>query len=208
MGSLFVVFALVWTVTFLFAPQMGDSWLWDTGNAVGFAAFAGLLYLSLPGQPKQDLRAHEYLGYLVLALIAGHGLWFLWGDAAVVEYLKPGAPAYMWTGVLGIVAAALLAALARLPTRVRRHSSYDRFRQLHLALSIAAICFSGHHIAASGFYLQTPLQIALFLLIAAAVIVARPLGFRPLGKASPRAFLLVSAVGVAVFVAVRNGTAL
>ncbi len=205
MGTLLAVFALIWLATFLSAPQLGDSWAWDISNGLGFAAFAGILYLSLPGQPKQNLKAHEYVGYAVLVLIAAHALWFLIFDAAAAEYLKPDAPLYMWTALLGIVLATILVALARLPTRVRRHTSYERFRQLHLALSIGTVCLSAQHIVATGFYLRTPLQVASFLLAMAAVIIARPLGFRPSSKASPQGFLLVGAVGVAVFAVVRNG---
>lgn len=205
MGSLLGVFALVWIVAFLFAPFMGDSWSWDAVNAAGFAAFAGMLYLSLPGQPKRSVKAHEYIGYLVLLLIVAHALWFLIFDAAIVEYLKPGAPDYMWTGIVGVIVATALVALARLPTRLRRHASYDQFRKVHLLLSILTIGLATHHIVASGFYLRTPLQIALFLLVATVVVAARPLGPQPPAKTSPRAFVAVSVVGVLLFTVVRNG---
>lgn len=205
MASLLGVFALVWIVAFLFAPFMGDSWSWDAINAVGFAAFVGILYLSLPGQPKRSVRAHEYLGYVVLLLILAHALWFLVVDAAAVEYVKPGAPGYMWSGLLSVVAVTVLVTLARLPTRWRRHASYDRFRKVHLTLSILMICLAAHHIVASGYYLQTPLQVFSFLCIVAIVVAARPLGFRPPANASPRAFVAVSAVSVLLFAAIRNG---
>jgi hypothetical protein len=49
MKSLLATFAAVFQITFLAAPTMGAGWFLDTGNAIGFAAFGGLLYLTVTG---------------------------------------------------------------------------------------------------------------------------------------------------------------
>ena len=107
--------AVIFLIPFLAAPTMGAGWFWDAGNAMGFAAFAGLLYLTITSNRRLDVRAHQLLGYAVLFLALLHAFWFLLGDAAVVEYIKPDAPDYMWLGVVGLLFLGVLIAVALLP---------------------------------------------------------------------------------------------
>jgi hypothetical protein len=79
MKILLATMAAVFIVTLLGAPQMGAGWFWDTGNGIGFAAFAGLLYLTITSNRRLDVRAHQVLGYVVLTLVIGHAFWFLLG---------------------------------------------------------------------------------------------------------------------------------
>ena len=62
MIALFIAFALVFLLTLLAAPTLGSGWLWDLGNGLGFAAFAGLLYLTASGRLLRDPRAHRLIG--------------------------------------------------------------------------------------------------------------------------------------------------
>lgn len=205
MRILATIFVLVWLIVFLAAPKMGAGWGWDSANALGFAAFVGMLYLSLAGQPRLDLQLHEKLGYAVLFLLFAHALWFLLFDAAAVEFIKPDAPAYMWTGIVALLTVVALIALARMPRRRRLHKNYGAFRGLHLGLSVLAMALAAHHIVVSGFYLRTNVQVAALLLFAAAVAAIRPVTRRRYETASPRMFLALSAAAAVVFTVVRNG---
>lgn len=103
MNPLLATLAIVFLITFLGAPTMGAGWFWDAGNGIGFAAFGGLLYLTITSNRRLDVRAHQVLGYAVLLLVVAHAFWFLLGDATVVEFIKFGAPDYMWLGMVSLV---------------------------------------------------------------------------------------------------------
>ena len=94
MKPLLVTMALVFLSTFIGAPAMGAGCYWDTGNGIGFAAYAGLLYLTITGNRRLEVRAQQILGYVVPALVIGHAFWFLLGDATAVEFIKIGAPLF------------------------------------------------------------------------------------------------------------------
>ena len=208
MLMLCMLFCAILATAFLSAPLMGAGWAWDADNALGFAALAGMLYLSSPGEARRDLRIHEWLGIAVLAVAVAHGLWFLLFDAAAVEYIKPGAPLYMWTGIAAVILFAVLVLLARLPTRKSAHKSYSSFRWWHRLVAFAGLAGALHHIIASGFYLQTWYQAALLIVIAFAAVLLRRVHAmaRQSAPASVTGFLLASGVCVVVFTFVRNAT--
>lgn len=206
MYTLSILLCVILATASVDSPLMGAGWSWDADNALGFAALAGMLYLSSPGEARRDLRTHEWLGIAVLAVAVLHGLWFLLVDAAALEYIKPGAPAYMWTGIGAIVLFATLVWLARLPTRRSAHRTYGSFRWWHRLIAFGGLAGALHHIIASGFYLRTWYQAFLLVFIAAgAVFLRRTHGSRKQpAQASVTGFLLVSFVGVAIFTVVRN----
>jgi len=184
---------------------MGAGWFWDAGNGFGFAAFAGLLYLGITSYQRTGFRAHQLLGYTVLAIAVVHVLWFLLGDAAVVEYIKIGAPVYMWAGIFGLVLLFVLVTIAVVPDRQKVHKNYPAFRHWHRLLAIIAIASSAFHIVVSHFYLATWYQATLFIALATA----------PFGRAwwikvgrlpivTPAALLLVVVLFVGLFSAIRN----
>ncbi len=205
MKVLGAIFTLVWVIAFLAAPKLGAGWGWDTANALGLAAFVGMLYLSLPGQPRRDVRLHERVGYAVLILLLAHALWFVVSDAAAVEYIKPDAPAYMWTGIASLLIVVVLIVLARMPRRRKVHSTYGVFRYLHLSLSVIAMSLAAHHVIVSGLYLRTVVQVSAFLALLAVIVVARPMAAWRHETVSSRAFLVLSSVAIAAFTVIRNG---
>ena len=77
MTALVATILAVFAVTFLASPTMGAGSFWDAGNAFGFAAFAGLLYLTITSSRRLDVRAHQLLGYAVLSTAVLHAFWFL-----------------------------------------------------------------------------------------------------------------------------------
>ena len=206
MKYLLVLFAVVFGITFLAAPRMGDSFFWEAGNGVGFAAFAGLLYLTLSSSRRIDVRTHQLLGYGVLAVAVAHVFWFLLGDGAVAEFLKLGAPDYMWHGIVSFLLLGILITVALIPDRLKIHKDYPSFRYWHRTIAVATIATATYHIVVSNFYLGAWYQWLLFVALAALVAFGRPLWAR-LGQfpiVSPAAFILTSLAFVIVFSTVRN----
>jgi len=206
MKILIATMAAVFVITFLGAPQMGAGWFWDAGNGIGFAAFAGLLYLTITSNRRLDVRAHQLLGYAVLLLAVGHAFWFLLGDATAVEFIKIGAPDYMWLGMVSIVLLTILITTANVPDRLRVHKSYPSFKYWHRVLTVAMIAGAVYHIVVSNFYLYAWYQAGLFVLISIGVCLGRAYWIK-LGQiaiASPAVYLAISAVLIAAFAGLRN----
>jgi hypothetical protein len=202
----YATFAAVFLATFIARPTMGAGVYWDFGNGLGFAAFAGLLYLTITSSRRLDVRAHQVLGYGVLFVAAGHAFWFLLGDAAVVEFMKLGAPDYMWHGIVSFLLLGVLITFALVPDRLRLHRDYPSFKYWHRVLAVATIATASYHIIVSNFYLGTWYQGLLFALIAIAVAFGRPLWIRlgqlPIAKTA--VYVVVSVGCAAAFAAIRN----
>ena len=206
MRELIASFAAVFLLTFLASPLLGSGWFWDFGNGLGFAAFAGIAYLVIASNRRLDVQAHRVLGYAVLSLVVFHAFWFLLGDATVVEYLRPGAPLYMWAGVLGLLMLFVLMIIAVPPDRQRMHDDYGGFRYWHRIISIIAVVGAGYHIAASRFYLDSGYQLVLFAVVTAAVCFGRRYWGR-IGQiriVSPTLFLVLGVAMACGFAALRN----
>ncbi len=206
MRALLITFAAVFVVTFLAAPAMGGGWYWDLGNGLGFAAFAGLLYLCISSIRRVDLRRHQAVGYAVLAIATGHAFWFLLGDAAMSEFVKVGAPDYMWHGIVSLLLLAFLIAVALVPDRFRMHRDYPSFRYWHRVAALATIATGTYHITASAFYLSAWYQTLLFAGFALAAALSRvwwpPALYSPTVK-TPH-YLLVTVVATLLFATIRN----
>lgn len=206
MKALLATFAAIFLITFLAAPTMGAGWFWDTGNAIGFAAFGGLLYLTVTSNRRLDVRAHQVLGYGVLFVAVAHAFWFLLGDAAVPEFLKPGAPDYMWLGLVSLLLLGILITVALVPDRMRVHKDYPAFKYWHRVVAIATVATATYHIVVSNFYLGTWYQAFLFVLITLAASFGRAywikLGQLPI--ATNLAYGLASIAFGALFVVTRN----
>jgi len=198
--------AVVFLITFLAAPTMGAGWFWDTGNGIGFAAFAGLLYLTITSNRRLDVRAHQIIGYAVLLLVVGHAFWFLLGDATAVEFIKLGAPDYMWLGIVSVVLLAILITTAIVPDRLRVHKDYPSFKYWHRVLTISMIASAAYHVVVSNFYLDAWYQAGLFVLISIAVCLGRAYWIK-LGQiaiVSPVVYVALSVAMAVVFAGLRN----
>jgi hypothetical protein len=206
MKALLATLGSVFLVTFLATPTMGAGWFWDIGNGAGLAAFAGLLYLGITSYRRLDVRRHQALGYAVLFVATLHALWYLFGDAAAVEFVKIGAPDYMWLGVIGLLLLYLLVTIALVPDRLRVHDDYPAFRYWHRVLAVATVACCTYHIAVSGFYIGSWYQVLLFVAIAAGASFGRSywvrLGQFPL--TTPAAYLSLSVLVSLAFAAIRN----
>lgn len=206
MKALLATFAVVFSLTFLATPTMGAGWFWDAGNGLGFAAFAGLIYLTITSARRIDVRAHQVLGYGVLFVAIAHVFWFMLGDGAVVEFMKLGAPDYMWHGIASFLLLGFLITVALVPDRFRVHKNYPSFRYWHRVVAIATIGTATYHIVVSNFYLGAWYQGLLFALLAIAVVFGRAywlkLGQIPVARTSM--YIVTSLAVAAAFTVVRN----
>ena len=158
MKTLFLTLLGVLLITLLATPTLGAGWLWDIANGMGFVGFAGLLCLSIPTRSTMDVQAHQLLGYVVLGVVTAHALWFLMFDAAAIEYIKLGAPTYMWGGIISFLLLAILIFIGLPQYRLRVYiNATAKFKYWHRILGIATIAGACYHITASGFYLNTDL---------------------------------------------------
>ena len=206
MKPLLLVLVAVFLPAFLSAPTAGAGWFWDAGNGLGFVAFAGLLYLGITSYRRIDVRAHRLLGYAVLLIAVAHALWFLLGDAAAIEYIKFSAPAYMWMGIVGLLLLFVLVIISLVPDRLRVHKDYPMFLYWHRVLAIATVACCAYHIVVSGFYLAHWYQAVLFVVVATATSIGRPLWvkFGPLPVVTPVVLLLITVLFTGVFSLIRN----
>ena len=206
MRALIVIIGSVFVAPLAGWPLHGGGWYWDVGNGLGFAAFGGLLYLMISSNRQFDVAAHRILGYAVLALTLGHVFWFLLGDAATVEYVKFGAPDYMWLGVVSVLLLFFLIAIALPPERMHIHRGYSSFKYWHRLIAIATIVSAAYHIVVSGFYVDGWAQALLFIAIATAACFGRTHWARLTERRlpAPVAFVAVSAIAAVSFAAARN----
>jgi len=206
MKTLLAVLAAVFLPTFLAAPTMGAGWFWDTGNGLGFAAFAGLLYLGITSYRRIDIRAHRLLGFTVLLVAVAHALWFLLGDAAAIEYIKFSAPGYMWFGIIGLILLFVLVIISLVPDRLRVHKDYPKFLYWHRILAVATVASCVYHIVVSHFYLATWYQAAVFIAVATVASFGRPwwVRFGPLPVVTPAVLILFSVLFSGIFSLIRN----
>ncbi|MEM8498517.1 MAG: hypothetical protein AAF542_10880 [Pseudomonadota bacterium] len=180
----------------LLGERAAAGWLWDWANGFGFAAFGGLIYLSLQGRKSNLQLTHKDFSYAVIVLLAAHVILLLLKDSLVLDYVLPGAPMYMWSGVLALLLL-LFIVISAVPG-YRKCSFYDgyAFRRWHKPLSWVLIACAAYHIVGTGFYIRTPLQyFAIALLLGPLFIPARfndhvnittysPLGFLTAGVAA------------------------
>ncbi len=206
MKTLGVIAAAVFLAASLAHPTLGAGWFWDIGNAIGFCAFSGLLFLAYTGAPSTDLKPHRLLGNAVLLIAAMHVFWMLLGDPVVVEYILPGAPIYMWAGLVAFVLlnVLLLIGLPGFRRQIYRHR--DSFRRWHRWIAIVTIAATCWHIVGSGHYLRASYQWAPMLAIAAAACFAPRFIARKsdLNAWASRQFLGFTLVATAAFALVRN----
>ena len=180
----------------LLGERAAAGYLWDWANGFGFAAFAGLIYLSLQGRQSNLQLTHKHFSYAVIALVAAHIIALLLIDSLVLEYLLPGAPIYMWSGVLALLLLLFIVISAVPGNRKRSFRDVYAFRRWHKPLSWVLIACVAYHVIGSGFYIRSPLQwFAIALLLGPLFIPARFNERINLRAYSPVGFL---ACGIAV----------
>ena len=206
MKTLVLIAAAVFLLTMMDSPTLAAGWFWDTGNAFGFCAFAGLLYLAWSSAGTADLKAHRLLGNAILLVAALHVFWFLLGDPVVVEYIKPGAPHPMWAGIGAFVLLNVMILIGLPEYRQRIYRDRGRFRHWHRWIAVGVIAGSAWHIVGAAQYLRMPWQWLPMLAIAATACFAYRFN-RPnneLGAQSSWLFLGITVMATSLFVLIRN----
>ena len=197
-------------------PTLGDGWYWELGNGFGFVCFAALLYLTLEGCSVGGgrLRYHRLIGYLALFTLVAHSLWFLLGDPIVVEYLKPGSAVYMVLGLFALALCLILVLTSIINARQKVYHGHTAFKLWHRYMAISLLFMSAAHIALSGFYFDTILQIGLLAALVLAVVFAplipntehfRYLQIRPKTRRVWLKLSFFTFLILAVFVIIRTG---
>jgi amino acid transporter len=142
---------------------------WDWANTLGYLGAAICLLLFVyAGRPRTFppfsgrffANLHRDLGYLALALVAGHVALLLVAEPVLLEHLKPSAPLYMLAGLVASVLLLVLVVSSLTGLRKRIWSDYRRFKMPHALLAIACVAFIGWHVAGSRFYLNTAPKLA------------------------------------------------
>jgi hypothetical protein len=196
--------ALVFGVALLAAPRLGAGWFWSLGNGLGFAALAGMIYLSFDTRTGGKIRAHQLLSYCASGFLLAHILWFLIGDSIVIEYAKVGAPWPMWSAWLALLLMIFLVISSLPGWRQKQHVNHAAFKRWHKLLTFGLLAASLHHIIGSGFYLRTIWQWGLITLIVVAALFQPARKSRPFLTNTPLAIMLVTAISIALFSIIRN----
>jgi hypothetical protein len=203
-GLLFIMLA-VFSATFLSTHNPAAGWHWELTNGLGFAAFAGLLYLCPLIPKRHTLYYHQQISYAVVALVCAHGLAMLIIEPLTLEYLIPPAPLPMWSGLLALLCLILLIGSALLPVRSQAYQHHAAFKYWHRLLSCLAVAASSYHMIGSGFYLANPWQGWLLTLLALAALwpglLARD---RAITVGSALRLPLLALVASLMFAALRN----
>jgi hypothetical protein len=205
-----VVLGLSW----IYRP-VGAGVSWDALNAPGFVALAAIFALHVDdlrngstGPVRESWAQHAWLGHTALALVVAHAVGLLLYDPIVLEYLTPGAPAYMWAGVAATLVLAAGVWSARMPQRLRLFGNRDRFRRLHRGLGAGVVVLSVWHVAGSGFYLGHALVNATLVALATWITVAPRTLDRSIGRVAPElgrwSALAVATVLAALHTTLRN----
>ncbi len=174
----------------LLGERAAAGWLWDWANGFGFATLGGLVYLSLQGRRSNLQLTHKNFSYAVIALLAAHIVVLLLIDSLVLDYVMPGAPLYMWSGVLALLLL-LFIVISAVPGN-RKRSFYDgyAFRRWHKPLSWLLIASVIYHLVGSGFYIRSlPQWFALALLFTPLLVPKEYDGRVALRAYSPLGFL-------------------
>lgn len=157
------------------APQNG--WWWDILMGAGMLA-AGLM-IAVPlisprvwvhfGGDARALRfvlyVHRDVSYVVVLLTAMHIVGLLLVETLLVEYLKLSAP---WSMLAALVSALLLLILVVSSLyRIELDLRYRSWRMWHIGLSVMAMLLMVVHVLDAGFYVNSPLKKAVFVVLAA-----------------------------------------
>jgi hypothetical protein len=157
------------------APQNG--WWWDMLMGAGMLA-AGMM-IAIPllsprvwvyfGGDARALRfvlyVHRDVSYIVLLLTLVHIGGLLVADATLIEYLKLSAP---WSMLAANLSAILLLVITVSSWyRIELDLRYHTWRVWHAGLSIAAMALMAAHVIDTGYYVNSPIKKAVFIVLAA-----------------------------------------
>ncbi len=153
--------------------------VWEIGQALGLCAVSACLILCvLAVRPRAGssatfaLHHHQLLGWAALAGALLHAVLLLMADHRVVEHLRLTAPRYEYAGVLALLTLVFLtvpAGAAARPQLWRRHRS---FQVAHVGAACLLVVLLALHLVGTGRYLRGGAQVAGYVLLSGAVLLA------------------------------------
>ncbi len=153
---------------------------WEAAQVAGLAgSLLSMVLFILPVRPRKatppapmSLRAHELLGWGVLAVALLHGALTLIADRRAVEYVKLTTPIYQWAGLASLLVLVALTALATTAVRRRLWSNHRNFQALHVALSCILVVLVTAHVIATDRYTHGLWGRLLYLALAVGALLA------------------------------------
>jgi len=187
---------------------------WSLANGLGYVAcllFVLLCVFGARGAPQgAGYRWHRDVGIAALLVTALHVVILLF-DPTAWHYLYPGAPTYMWAGLLACLPLLALTLGALRWARRRWPADPAVFRTAHLVWTWVLLLFAAWHVLGAGAYVPSPLSKAVALAAFLGLPLAAQLAgdrFQPTRYALPQRRLMFGSAGLLLlcFVLVRaNG---
>jgi predicted CXXCH cytochrome family protein len=198
---------------------------WEIAQALGLCAVAGCLILCvLAVRPRRGaaaafpLRAHEFLGWVVLGIAIFHVGLLLGVDASVVEHVKPTAPVYEYAGILALLSLVFLTVPAGTAVRWRLWSRHRIFQAAHVGAACLLVVTLAVHVLGTARYVRGRAHAAAYILLSSVVLLAllRTRAPRPplrqsllvFGRHSRLVLAIVLGSLVLLLALMRGGTAL
>ncbi len=157
------------------APQNG--WGWDLLMGTGMLGAGMMLALPLVaprvwvyyGGDAQALRSllnlHRDVNYAVLVLVLIHIVGLVVIDRTTIEYLKLSAPLSMLAATVASLLLLVITLTSRYRTALRLR--YPSWHAWHVGMSVLAMTFMAFHIVDAGYYVNSPVKKAVFIVLVA-----------------------------------------
>ncbi len=157
-------------------PALGG-WVglgWELSQMAGLAS--GLACIGLCGAPVRprdsvpptllSLDLHQFIGWAALAAAIVHVAGLVLVDHTVIEYLKPTAPLYQFSGIAAALTLLILALGSVAAVRRRLWASHRGFQAVHVTLGCLAALLTAIHVVTTDRYVNGRGRRALFLAVA------------------------------------------
>jgi predicted CXXCH cytochrome family protein len=203
---------------------------WEIAQALGLCAVAGCLILCVlavrprAGAPRAfSVRAHELLGWSVLAAAVLHVGLLLGADHRAVEHLKLTAPLYEFAGILALLTLLFLTVPAGAAVRWRIWPRHRNFQAAHVVAACLLVVALAVHVLGTDRYVHGRAHAVAYALLSGCVLLTllrardrrppaqerlRLLGGLVFGRHAQLVLTVVLGSFIALLALTRGGTAL
>ena len=203
---------------------------WEIAQALGLCAVAACLILCvLAVRPRAGaarafpVRAHEFLGWSVLAAAVLHVALLLGADHRAVEHLKLSAPRYEFSGILALFTLLFLTVPASAAVRRRVWPRHRNFQAAHVGAACLLVFTLAVHVLGTDRYVHGRAHALAYALLSSGVLLTllraraqRALARQPsrlpgglvFGRHARLVFAVVLGSVIALLALTRGGTAL
>lgn len=174
--GLYLALVLVPLFSLLVVPApAGSGFWWDLSAAFGFTAAAMMAIMFVLTARFKRVSApfgidiiyyfHRQIALVALFFLLAHPACLLLADPRLISFIRPSAsPYHLDAGIASFIA--FLALMVSSLWRKQLNIHYDAWRIWHVILALAALVLAIVHIQGVGHYVATPLERALWVLIA------------------------------------------